>query len=206
MRASRLAAATVAIVLAAGLLLVAADVRRWRATMRADDLAFSAGASPSWDAGELLPFGVSQRVLAVGDDRALRRAMVLFRRAPGARAALEPRFARRARSDAELALAQAAEQSPGAQASQAQDLLGVLAFSDSTSGRAGGRASPVERSIAAFETAIRLDRDNASAKHNLELLLRLVRARGHRPNSGPSPGTRGSGRRGAGGGTPGRGY
>ena len=161
---------------------------------------------PPWSADELLPFGLSRRVLAVGDDRTLRQAMVLFRRAPGARAALEPDFARRARGDAEVALAQAAEQSPGAQASQAQDLLGVLAFSDSTSGGAGGRASPVDRSIAAFETAIRLDRSNDSAKHNLELVLRLVRTRGHRPNSGPSPGTRGSGPRGAGGGTPGRGY
>ena len=206
MRASRVAAAAGAIVLAAALLLVAADVRRWRATMRADDLAFRAGANPSWSVGELLPFGLSRRMLAVDDDRALRQAMVRFRRAPGARAVLEPGFARRARGDAEVALAQAAERSQGAQASQADDLLGVLAFSDSTSGGAGGRASPVERSIAAFETAIRLDRDNASAKYNLELVLRLVRARGHRPNSGPSPGTRGSGRRGAGGGTPGRGY
>lgn len=206
MRASRLAAAAAAIVLAAGLLLVAADVGRWRATMRADDLAFRAGASPSWSAGELLPFGLSRRLLAVDDDRALRQGMVLFRRAPSARGAIEPGFARRARSDAEVALAQAAEQSGSVQASQAQDLLGVLAFSDSTSGGAGGRASPVERSIAAFETAIRLDRDNASAKYNLELVLRLVRARSHRSNSGPSPGTRGNGRRGAGGGTPGRGY
>jgi hypothetical protein len=206
MRASRLVASAAAIVLAAALLLVAADVGRWRATMGADDLAFRAGANPSWSAGELLPLGLSRRLLAVDDDRALRQAMVLFRRAPSARGALEPGFARRARSDAEVALAQAAERSEGAQASQAQDLLGVLAFSDSTSGGAGGRASPVERSIAAFETAIRLDRDNASAKYNLELVLRLVRARGNRSSNGPSPGTRGSGRRGAGGGTPGRGY
>ena len=204
MRASRLAAAAVALVLAIALLLVAVDVGRWRSTMRADDLAFRAGANPSWSAGELLPF--SHRLLAVDDDRQLRQGMVLFRRAPSARGAVEPGFARRARSDAEVALAQAAEQSEGAQASQAQDLLGVLAFSDSTSGGAGGRASPVERSIAAFETAIRFDRDNTSAKHNLELVLRLVRARSHRSSSGPSPGTRGSGRRGAGGGTPGRGY
>ncbi len=206
MRTSRLVAAAVTIALAAALLLVAADVRRWRTAMRSDDLAFRAGANPSWSGGELLPLGLSRRLLAVDDDRALRQAMVLFRRAPRARGALEPGFGRRARSDAEVSLAQAAERSRGAQASQAQDLLGVLAFSDSTSGGAGGRASPVERSIAAFETAIRLDRNNASAKYNLELVLRLIRARGHRPNSGPSPGTRGSGRRGAGSGTPGRGY
>lgn len=204
MRASRLAAAAVALVLAIALLLVAVDVGRWRSTMRADDLAFRAGDSPSWSADELLPF--SHRLLAVGDDRQLRQGMVLFRRAPSARGAVEPGFARRARSDAEVALAQAAEQSTGAQASQAQDLLGVLAFSDSTSGGAGGRASPVDRSIAAFETAIRLDRNNDSAKHNLELVLRLIRARSHRSSTGPSPGTRGNGRRGAGGGTPGRGY
>ena len=206
MRKSRLAAAAVAILLAAALVLAAADVLRWRATMRRDDLAFRGGASPSWNGGGLLPFGLSRRLLAVGDDRALRQAVVLFRRAPTARAVLESGPTHRARSDAELALARAAEQSRGAQASQAQDLLGVLAFSDSTSGGAGHRASPVERSIAAFEAAIRLDRDNESAKHNLELVLRLVRSRGHRPTSGPSPGTNANGQRGTGGGTPGRGY
>ena len=206
MRPLRLAAAVLAILLAAALLLAAADVRRWRETMRSDDLAFRAGAGPSWNAGGLLPFGISRRVLAVGDDRALRRAMVLFRRAPAVRALLEPASARRARGDAELALARAAEQSRGAQASQAQDLLGVLAFSDTTTGSGGRGASPVERSIAAFETAIRLDRDNESAKHNLELVLRLVRTRGHRPSRGPSPGTNANGQRGAGAGTPGRGY
>jgi len=206
MRASRLAAAVAAIVLALVLLAVAVDVGRWRDTMRADDLAFRAGSRPSWTAEELLPLGLAQRMLAVDDDRALRQAMVLFRQAPSARRAIEPGFARRERGDAEIALAQAAERSSGSQASQAQDLLGVLAFSDSTSGGAGGRASPVERSIAAFETAIRLDRENASAKYNLELVLRLLSARGRRSSSGPSPGVQGSGRRGAGGGTPGRGY
>ena len=54
MRTSRLAAAALAILLAAALLLVAADVRRWRTTMHRDDLAFRAGATPSWIPGELL--------------------------------------------------------------------------------------------------------------------------------------------------------
>jgi hypothetical protein len=202
----RAAAAALAFALALGLLVLAADVSRWRDTMRSDDLAYRAGARPSWSADELIPLGLAQRLIGVDDDRALRQAIVRFRDAPSARRALEPGFARRARSDAEIALAQAAERSSGTQASQAQNLLGVLAFSDSTSGGAGGDASPVDRSIAAFETAIRLDRQNASAKHNLELVLRLLRARGQRSGNGPSPGTRGSGRRGAGGGIPGRGY
>ena len=111
MRASRLAGAAAAILLALVLLAVAVDVGRWRDTMRADDLAFRAGSRPSWTAKELLPLGLAQRMLAVDDDRALRQAMVLFRQAPSARRALEPGFARRERGDAEIALAQAAERS-----------------------------------------------------------------------------------------------
>jgi hypothetical protein len=203
MRTTRLAGAALALVAAALLALLALDVGRWRSTMRSDDAVLRAGARPSWRPQTLLPFGAARRVLGVDDDRALREAIVRFRVADAGRGALEPGFARRARSDAEIALAAVGERGGGAQPSQADDLLGVLAYADSTS---GGRASPVERSVTAFETAIRLDRGNEAAKYNLELVLRLLQARGRRPGTGPSPGARGSGRRGAGGGTPGRGY
>ena len=208
MRPARLLAAAAALVLAALLLLLAAEVSAWRSTMRADDLRFRAenGSAPDWRADEVLPFGLARRLLAVDDDRELRRAAVAFRAVDRSRGALDPGQARRARADAEVALARAAGRTSGAQASQAEDLLGVLAFADATSGGIGGRAAPVERSVTAFETAIRLDRKNASAKYNLELALRLLEARGRRPGSGAAPGTRGGGRRGAGGGIPGRGY
>jgi hypothetical protein len=208
MRLSRILVATAALAGAVLLLVLAADALAWRETMRADDLRFrtGAGAPPDWSAQERLPFGLARRLLGVDDDRALRRAVLAFRTVDRSRPGLDRAIARRARGDAEVALARVAAGASGTEASQAQDLLGVLAFADSTSGGIGGLASPVERSVTAFETAVRLDRDNVAAKHNLELVLRLLEARGRRPGSGAAPGVRGGGRRGAGGGTPGRGY
>ena len=61
--------------------------------------------------------------------------------------------------------------------------------------------------MGAFENAVTVQRGNAAAKYNLELIRRLLVARGVRTGGTPSAGPRGSGgQRGAGGGTPGRGY
>jgi hypothetical protein len=203
-RASRLVLAAAALAVAALFALLAADVRTWRETLRADDLGFrlDAGPAPGWDTETLLPSGLSRRLLGVDDDRALRRAMAAFRAAHRARDS----FVRRhARGEAEAALAGAAADGGAPwQASQASDLLGVLAFADATTGRR--RAAPVERSLAAFQNAVRLDPANGAAKYNLELLLRLLEARGERTGPNPAPGPRGGGQRGAGSGTPGRGY
>ena len=202
MRASRLVAAALALAIAAALALLAADVRAWRDTMRADDLRFQlSGSSESdWETSTLLPAGVSRSVLDVDDDRALRRGVAAFRAADRARGFSRPRV--RGAAEASLAEVAAGDGAP-AQASQAFDLLGILAFSDSTSGR---RATPVERSLAAFENAVRRDPDNTAAKYNVELLLRLLEAEGERRGPNPAPGARGGGRRGAGTGTPGQGY
>jgi hypothetical protein len=203
-RATRLAAAAAALALAALLALLAADVRTWRATFQADDLRFRAaeGASPDWRATTLLPARLSRGLLGVDDDRALRQAVAAFRTARGARSG----FVRRhARGEAEAALsAVAADDGSRRQASQASDLLGVLAFADATTGRRS--ATPVERSVAAFRNAVRLDQGNEAAKYNLELLLRLLEARGQRIGPNPAPGPRAGGQRGAGAGRPGRGY
>ena len=87
MRASRLIAAGVALVLAAVLALLAADVRTWHDTMRADDLRFqlSASSEADWDTSTLLPSGVARSVLDVDDDRELRRGIAAFRAADRAR-------------------------------------------------------------------------------------------------------------------------
>ena len=202
MRPSRLIAAALALVLAALLALLAADVRSWRDTMRADDLRFqlSSATAADWDTSTLLPSGVARNVLAVDDDRELRRGVAAFRAADRARG-----FSRsRVRGAAEASLADVAASSDApAHASQAFDLLGILAFSDSTSGR---RATPVERSLAAFDNAVRRDPGNTAAKYNLELLLRLLEAEGERRGPNTAPGPRGNGRRGAGTGVPGQGY
>lgn len=202
MRVSRLLLAALALVLAAVFALLAADVRAWRDTMRADDVRFRLTRSPEtdWNTSTLLPAGVSRGALDVDDDRALRRGVAAFRAADQARGFARPRV----RGAAEAALADVAGGGgEPAQASQAFDLLGILAFSDSTSGR---RATPVERSLAAFENAVRRDPGNTAAKYNLELLLRLLDAEGERRGPNAAPGPRGGGRRGAGTGTPGQGY
>jgi hypothetical protein len=197
-----LIAATVALVLAAVLALLAADVRTWRDTLRADDLRvqLSPSSQVDWDTSTLLPTGIARSVLDIDDDRELRRGIAAFRAADRARGFARPRV----RGAAEAALAEvAASNDAHAHASQAFDLLGILAFSDSTSGR---RATPVERSLAAFDNAVRRDPGNTAAKYNLELLLRLLEAEGERRGPNPTPGPRGSGRRGAGTGSPGQGY
>ena len=202
MRASRLIAAALALVLAAVLALLAADVRTWRDTMRADDLRFqlSASSAADWDTSTLLPSGVARSVLDVDDDRSSGEASPSFAR-PTARAGSRGRAcAERPRPRSRTS--PRATTRP-AHASQAFDLLGILAFSDSTSGR---RATPVERSLAAFDNAVRRDPGNTAAKYNLELLLRLLEAEGERRGPNPTPGPRGSGRRGAGTGSPGQGY
>jgi hypothetical protein len=111
---------------------------------------------------------------------------------------------RHLRGDAEAALAAVAADEDRSKSSQALNLLGILTFADATTGRR--TAAPVERSLAAFQNAVRLDPGNIAAKANLELLLRLLQARGQRIGPNPGPGPRAGGRRGAGGGTPGRGY
>ncbi len=203
MRASRLIAAALALVLAAVLALLAADVRTWRDTMRADDLRFQLSASIR------RPTGTPRRSC-----RRASRAACSTSTTTESSGEASPRFARptaragfarsRVRGAAEAALADvAASNDAPAHASQAFDLLGILAFSDSTSGR---RATPVERSLAAFDNAVRRDPGNTAAKYNLELLLRLLEAEGERRGPNTAPGPRGSGRRGAGTGTPGQGY
>lgn len=206
MRTRRLVLAFAAAVAAVFLALFAADMRTWRETMRADDVRFRADASsfPHWRASTTLPSGWSERLLGVGDDRALREAIASFRLAHARGDVTSALQRRKQRGEAEAALAAVVANGDRRQASRASNLLGILAFTDATTGRS--TAAPVDRSLAAFQNAVRLDPENVAAKANLELLLRLLEARGQRIGQNPSSGTRGGGRRGAGGGVPGRGY
>ena len=109
----------------------------------------------------------------------------------------------RVRSAAEALLSEVATTAAPAKAGQAQTLLGVLVASG---GRVTGGESAQERARSAFETAVRIDPANVDAKYDLELLLRRERptATGEGRDNGSGP--RGSSQRGAGSGTPGRGY
>ena len=107
------------------------------------------------------------------------------------------------RSLAEVRLADLATHGPPAAASQAGNLLGVLVAG---SGRVTGGITADDRARSTFEAAIRRDPGNTAAKYNLELLLRRTRATATRQGPGNGSGALGHGRRGAGSGTPGRGY
>lgn len=204
MRAGRLVLAAGCLALAIVVALFTADLRTWRDAMREGDVRYAAGGlpAPDWNASTTLPSSLSRRVLGVDDDRALRDAALSFRRAT--RGSFDILRKRRDRALAEAQLLDVAAHGSRTQGSQASNLLGVLTFADATSGRRA--ATPVERSVAAFQEAVRLDPGNADAKTNLELLLRLLQSRGHRLGPNPNPGPRGSGRHGAGTGAPGRGY
>jgi hypothetical protein len=185
------AAATIAAVVTAALLLALwVDVGRWEhATSRPPTLV-----------GRL-----AENMLGTSDDIALRRALrqfVIAERTPygfdnGANQA-------RVRALAQGTLADVAATAGGAQASQADDLLGVLAWGGT--GAPSGAVPPADRAVTAFTDAARLNPRNGDAEFNLELALRALQSHGVRQGPGASNGTRGTGHSGAGAGFPGQGY
>ena len=134
-------------------------------------------------------------MLGVGDDVTFRRALQLYRAAASTPNRLDTAIERQSlRAQAARALAKA---SHGAHASQAETLLGVLAY-DGTNG--------ADAAIANFTNAVRADPSNEEAKLDLELMLRLTTAQGSRSGAGPGGAFGRGGRRGAGGGVAGSGY
>ncbi len=207
MKALRFVPAVVLLFLAAAAALLAADVRSWQRTLRGDDALFAAAAGrPTWSAPARVPFHLAERLLGVGDDFAARQAIRLFRENVSVPARLDNAMAvAAARARTENALAAVARAGDPHRASQAGTLLGILAFGDLARG-GGTDPSQAEASIADFEGAVRADPADETAKYDLELVLRLLTARGVRtgPTTQSSPGS--TGRHGAAGGTPGQGY
>jgi hypothetical protein len=148
---------------------------------------------------------VAERVLGTTDDVALRRAIAGFVTAEhtpygfdnGANQA-------RVRVLAEGRLADVAAVASPPHASQADDLLGVLAWGGVRS--PVGTVDPADRAVQAFTEAARLDPTNEAASFNLEVALRALQSTGTRRGPSPSNGPRGTGHSGAGAGVPGRGY
>jgi hypothetical protein len=168
-----IAGAVVCAAAAVLLVLLARDVDRWQTAMRAGDVGASP-ASESRQVEEALPFSPARRLLGLDDDVVYRRAAALFRRAYGQNEEVgRTSEGAGARIRAEAALAEAIRtEEDRARASAASTLLGVLAFIDTANAQAGTAA--VERSVLAFQEALRLDRSNADAKTNLELLFQTV--------------------------------
>ena len=186
----RAAAATAALVAATVLVAVFVDAGRWE----------HARTPPSTLAGH-----VAEDLLGTSDDVALRRAIDEFGTAERTPYGLDNGANQaRVRALAQGTLADVAARAEASQASQADDLLGVLAWGGTRA--PVGAVDPADRAVSAFTDAVRLDPANTDAAFNLELALRALESTGVRRGPSPSSGTRGNGHSGAGAGLPGRGY
>jgi hypothetical protein len=187
----RAAAAFVLLVAAAFLAAVAVDAGRWQD---------SHGERPKTLVG-----GVAERVLGAGSDVALRSAVRRFVAAEKVPYGFDNGQAQaRARALAQAQLSDVVATAPPRAASQADDLLGVLAWGGTRAPT--GIVDPADRAVNAFTDASRLDPANVDAEFNLELALRSLLSTGVRHGPSPSSGPRGTGHSGAGAGTPGQGY
>lgn len=205
MRLLRWTAVAVLVLLAVVLALAAHDALSWRSTLdRGDARLTSRPASAQWRGSTLLPGDPTRSLLALDDDLALRRAVRAFLVAEATPRGFDNGVNQTSvRSRAEILLSELAAQGSSANASQAGDLLGVLV---AKAGRVTGGVTADDRARAAFEAAVRRDPSNVDAKYNLELLLRRTKATTTRQGPGSGSGALAHGRRGAGAGTPGRGY
>jgi hypothetical protein len=186
----RVILALAALVAAALLVGVCIDVGRWEhATSRPPTLVGH----------------VAEGLLGTGDDVALRHAIAQFVAAENTPYGFDNGANQaRVRALAQGVLADVAAKAGDRQASQADDLLGVLAWGGSRA--PVGAVSPADRAVSAFTDAARLDPTNLDAQFNLELALRALEATGIRRGPSPSNGPRGTGHSGAGAGVPGQGY
>lgn len=199
-----------AILLAAAVVvaLLALDVHAWSDAMHAGDARYTeAPRSASWTARSLLPFDAGRRLLGVGDDIAARRALQRYEAAVSRRARLDDAGdVAAARAEAEIDLGTVARSSDAARSAQALTLLGILGFGDFARGGGGSDVGSAEAAVASFDAAVRTDPSSEAARFDLELALRALAARGVRVGPGSGNATGSTGRRGAGGGLPGRGY
>ena len=195
-RAAILAAVVACIALSGLLVLVAADVTRWRNALRADDVRFrtAPAASGLWDPTALVPLGTTRALLGVDDDLAFRRALRAVRLAmrEDTKVTDTERVLQRAEAEARLA-AVAEDGSDLVRRSRALALLSVLRLSTPV-------ASPQEReaavklAVANLQEAIALDPGNDDAKYDLEFTLRRNRGTqnaqgGATPNSSGGAGS-----------------
>ena len=200
--ASSAAVAALCAFAAAGL---AHDAHSWRSALAHGDARFQrAPAAARWNAHAWLPGDPAARLLPVGGEVALRGAVQAFDAAERTGTGFDNGVQRaRVRSGATVALSKLAAERSGATTSQANDLLGVLLAS---AGQTANGETGDDQALAVFQAAVRADPANVDAKYNLELALRRAQPTGVRRGPGNGTGPSEAGRRGAGSGTPGRGY
>ena len=186
----RTAVAAVLVAAAALLLAIWVDVGRWH----------HAASPPTTLVGH-----VAENLLGTGEDVALRRAIARFVTAENTPYGFDNGANQaRARALAQGTLADVVSRADARRASQADDLLGVLAWGGTRA--PVGAVDPADRAVSAFSDAARLDPSNADARFNLEIALRALQSTGVRHGASPSSGPRGTGHSGAGAGVPGQGY
>jgi hypothetical protein len=204
----RIGAGVAAIVVAVLVALLASDLRSWRSALDAGDLAYAQNhATAHWKAATVLPAGLSQGILRVSDDLALRRAASTFAVVRTLGNGVDNGYSESQRRAAlEVALTNLADGADRRRDSVVDNMLGILAYQDSQ--QTGPSApAPIDRAVNDFEAAVELDPANEDAKFNLEWLRRQLVAHGTR--GGGTSGQGGpakTGHKGAGGGVPGRGY
>ena len=206
MSVQRIATGCALLVAAAILACLAADVLGWRDAIRRGDREFAhAAADAMWNRNAVLPADPARDLLGLDLPLRFRSAEQTFVAVQAAGQGFDNGLSEtRNRGEVEAELAQLARSRDHVIASQANNLLGILAFADSS--QTGPSApAPVDQSVADFQAAVRLDPSNADAKFNLELLLHQLVAHGVRRGPGSSAGAT-HGHRGAGGGLPGSGY
>jgi hypothetical protein len=206
-RPGRLVLALVLLVAAVAAGLLAADLRSWNDAVRAGDEQYARDPGGAvWSAATALPFDPALRILDLSNQLAFRRAATAFTQVEAAGNGVDNGYRESlARGSLETVLTGIANGSNRRVDSDAENLLGILAFADSQQ-LGPNTPAPVERSVAAFQAAVQLDPTNEAAKYNLELLLHTLVAKGVRTGSSSTSGGPSKGHRGAGGGLPGRGY
>ena len=196
------AAALAAIAVLASML--AADVRGWPVSLERGDAAYSiapqqARWTPATHLGDL-----AGNLLGVSDDVAARMALRSYSRVAGVREHLNDALQVQSEREVAINALDGPASAPDSQmAAQARTLLGILSFSEASN---GGGISQTNAAIADFTDAIRVDPGDTAAKFDLELLLRLTAAQGHRRGTGPVNAFGNTGHAGSSGGAPGSGY
>jgi hypothetical protein len=173
-----LAGALLALVLAAFLAVLAADVLRWRGELEAADVRRLDEPANTWlwVPDTRLPSDPAERLLGLGDDVAVRRALQRFRLSrPDQPARDQHDLAVRAQTDSELARLLEGDPRPAVQ-SKAAMLRGILALEEARAADQIQAPVSLRRALTELRRAISLDDANEDAKYDLELVLRLIRA------------------------------
>lgn len=187
--------------------LLAADINGWRTAVARGDAEFAQSpANADWHAGTVLPFHVARGILGLSDQLALRSAAQQFVHVRSLGNGIDNGYSESLqRGTLEGMLTRLAAGHDRARDSDADLMLGILAFAD-TRQRGAGAPAPVDQAVADFQSSVTENPANTDAKYDLELLLRYLVATGSRTGSNNTSGGPAKGHKGAGGGQPGTGY